>query len=172
MKQATHLLDPVKASTGGVQTMRCGRTQNFNTVEPIFTTNPAEVTCTKCLSYINNPWRVLRKYGYVKVVEDMFVMFWGQYGYKFDMCAIIDYPGTWNIVVSHNGQWNVNLTTQAGNTTKLGFKLVDIIENEIIKLKLNSTTGKKSPFDSPFVKWDEEPATSNQHPETSNQQPE
>ena len=95
----------------------------------------AEVTCIKCKNYIANPWRVLRKYGYVKVVEDMFVMFWGQYGYKFDMCAMIDKPGCWNIVVSHNGHWHLNLMTKAGNMAQLGFNMVDIIEKEIMNLK-------------------------------------
>src|SRR5690606_37330203 len=111
-----------------------GRTSSLNTCEFIFSTNPEYVTCTSCRSYMNNPWRVLRKYGYVKVVEDMFVMFWGQYGYKFDMCATMYSPGTWNIDVSLNGKWHIKLTTTAGNTTKLGFKLVDIIEKEISNL--------------------------------------
>ncbi|HSW67279.1 MAG TPA: hypothetical protein VLH16_01725 [Bacteroidales bacterium] len=135
MKQSIHLLDPVANQVGRYKTMRCGRTSNLNTVEPIFSTNPDEVTCTSCLSYINNPWRVLRKYGHVKVVEDMFVMVWGQYGYKFDMCAMIDAPGCWNIVVSHNGRWHLNLMTKAGNMAQLGFKLVDIIEAEIVTMK-------------------------------------
>jgi hypothetical protein len=173
MTQAIHLLDPVTGYQLGSQfpTMRCGRTQNFNMAHtPVYTTNPEEVTCTSCKSYINNPWRVLRKYGQVKVVEDMFVMFWGQYGYKFDMVAMTDVPGTWSIIVSYRGQLHLNLTTQAGNTTQLGFKLVDIIEAEIIKLK--------SPFNSPlpecfsqagFAKGDEErsePESSIQNPVT------
>jgi hypothetical protein len=141
MKQSIHLLDPVKGHQLGSQfpTMRCGRTKNFNSVTPLFTTIPAEVTCTSCLSYINNPWRVLRKYGQVKVVEDMFVMFWGQYGYKLDMTAVIENPGCWIIVVSHNGRWHLNLMTKAGNMAQLGFKLVDIIEKEITILKEKQT---------------------------------
>ena len=131
MTQAIHLLDPVANQTGRHKTMRCGRTSSLNTCEFIYSINPEDVTCTSCRSYMNNPWRVLRKYGHVKVVEDMFVMFWGQYGHKFDMCAMIDKPGCWNIVVSHNSRWHVNLMTQAGNTAKLGFKLVDVIEKEI-----------------------------------------
>jgi hypothetical protein len=133
MTQSIHLLDPVKGHQLGAQfpTMRCGRTQNFNSAMPLHTTNPAEVTCTSCHSYINNPWRVLRKYGYVKVLEDMFVMFWGQYGYRFDISAMTETPGTWNIIVSYRGKLHLNLTTQAGNTAQLGFKLVDIIEKEI-----------------------------------------
>jgi hypothetical protein len=135
MKKSIHLLDPVRdaAKYSSYLFTRCGyQTMVF---KPEVTNNTEDVTCTKCKSYINNPWRVLRKYGYVKVVEDMFVMVWGQYGYKFDMCAMIDAPGCWNIVVSHNGRWHLNLMTKAGNTTQLGFKLVDIIEKEIVNLK-------------------------------------
>jgi hypothetical protein len=134
MKPAIHLLDPV-ANQSTYKTMRCGRTQNINTVTPLFVRNPAEVTCTSCLNYINNPWRVMRKYGHVKVVEDFVVMFWGDYGYKFDISAMTDVPGTWNIIVSYRGQLHLDLTTQAGNTTQLGFKLVDILEKEILILK-------------------------------------
>jgi hypothetical protein len=105
---------------------------------------------------------MLRKYGQVKVVEDMFVMLWGQYGYQFDISAMTDVPGTWSIIVSYRGQLHLNLTTQAGNTAQLGFKLVDIIEAEIIKLK--------SPFNSPFVKGDEEPESRIQQQVSSNQQ--
>ena len=135
MNKQIHLLDPVRGMEkySSYIFTRCGyQTPVF---KPEITSNPEEVTCEKCKSYINNPWRVLRKYGYVKVVEDMFVMLWGQYGYKFDMCAMIDAPGCWNIVVSHNGRWHLKLMAKAGNMAQLGFKLVDIIEKEIINLK-------------------------------------
>lgn len=144
MKQAIHLLDPVKAHSRYLRTMRCGRTKNLNTVDFKHTTNADEVTCTSCRSYINNPWRVLRKYGHVKVVEDFFVMFSGDYGYKFDMVAMTDVPGTWSIIVSYRGQLHLNLTTQAGNTAQLGFKLVDIIEKEIINLKSTTPAPRKT----------------------------
>jgi hypothetical protein len=134
MKPAIHLLDPVANQTI-YKTMRCGYMRNPEWVK--YTTNPAEVTCIKCKSYINNPWRVLRKYGQVKVVEDMFVMFWGQYGYKFDMAAVVETPGCWTICVSHNNDWHLNLMTKAGNMAQLGFKLVDILEKEIMQLKSN-----------------------------------
>jgi hypothetical protein len=84
---------------------------------------------------INKQWQVLRKYGNVRVLEDMYVMFLGKSGNQFDMSAMTDVPGTWNIIVSYRGKLHLNLTTQCGNTTQLGFKLVDIIEAEIIKLK-------------------------------------
>jgi len=137
MTQSIHLLDPVNGKKPESQylNMRCGYMKR--PVDVFHTSNTAEVTCIKCKGYINNPWRVLRKYGQVKVVEDMFVMFWGQYGYRFDMCAVIEHPGCWTIVVSHNGRWHLNLMTKAGNMAQLGFKLVDIIEKEIINLKSN-----------------------------------
>jgi hypothetical protein len=143
MKQAIHLLDPVKG-TADKQfqfiTARCGRFMPARKIE--VTTNPAEVTCEKCKSYIDSPYRVLRKYGHVAVVDDMFVMLWCQYGYKFDMCAVIEAPGTWTISVAHQRKWHVHLTTTAENMTKLGFKLVDIIEKEIMNLKNQTKHGK------------------------------
>jgi len=131
MTQSIHLIEPVNGKKPESQylNMRCGYMKR--PVDVFHTSNTAEVTCIKCKSYINNPWRVLRKYGQVKVVEDMFVMLWGQYGYQFDISAMTDVPGTWNIVVSYRGKLHLNLTTQAGNTAQLGFKLVDIIEKEI-----------------------------------------
>lgn len=136
MKPAIHLLDPVSGTADKRYkyiNARCGRMQQADKIE--VTTTTKEVTCVKCKSYIKNPWRVMRKYGQVKVIQDMFVMFWGQYGYKFDLCAVIEAPGTWTICVAHNNGWHVNLTTKAGNMTELGFKLVDILEKEIINLK-------------------------------------
>lgn len=137
MKPAIHLLDPVNGYKLGSHfpTMRCGRTQNVNSAQPLHTSNPAKVTCTSCKSYMNNPWRILRKYAQVIVIEDMFVMLLGQYGYKFDMCAVIEAPGTWTICVAHNRKCHVNLTTKAGNMAQLGFKLVDILEKEIMQQK-------------------------------------
>ena len=144
MTPSIHLLDPVNGYKLGSHfpTMRCGRTQNVNSAQPLHTSNPAKVTCTSCKSYMNNPWRIMRKYGQVKVVEDMFVMFWGAYGYKFDIAAVIEAPGTWTICVAHNNGWHVNLTTKAGNMPQLGFKLVDILEKEIINLKNQTNYGK------------------------------
>jgi hypothetical protein len=124
MKPAIHLIDPVRGTADKQYqfiSARCGRFERASKI--VVTTNPAEVTCIKCKNYIQNPWRVLRKYGHVKVVEDMFVMFWGQYGYKFDMCAVIETPGTWTICVAHNNGWHVNLTTTAGNMADLGLNL-------------------------------------------------
>jgi len=136
MKQSIHLIDPVRGTDDKQYqfiSARCGRFERASKI--IVTTNPKEVTCIKCQSYINNPWRIMRKYGQVKVVEDMFVMFWGAYGYKFDIAAVIEAPGTWTICVAHNSGWHVNLTTKAGNMVQLGFKLVDILEKEIMQLK-------------------------------------
>ena len=162
MKQAVHLLDPVswRKRLPEYITTRCGYITDPEKIKT--TANPEKVTCIKCKSYINNPWRVLRKYGKVKVVEDFFVMFWGDYGYRFDMAAMTDVPGTWNIIVSYRGQLHLNLTTCAGNMAQLGFKLVDIIEKEIIGIAKTTTPARfnKSPFSSPFAKGDEEPETS------------
>lgn len=138
MKQSIHLLDPIADPAGKYYTMRCGYSRKTDIDNYKTTTNTAEVTCIKCKNYINNPWRVLRKYGHVRVLEDFYVMFWGDYGHKFNMSAMTELPGTWNIIVSYRGQLHLNLTTKCGNTKQLGFKLVDIIEKEITQLKMKN----------------------------------
>jgi hypothetical protein len=134
MKQAIHLLDPVKGHQLGAQfpTMRCGRTQNFNSAKPLHTTNPAEVTCTSCHSYINNPWRVMRKYGKVKVLENNFAIIWGDYGYKIDMVAVISFGPLWQIRMSYKNQSLIDRYVEAGDMAELGFKMLEIIEEMIM----------------------------------------
>jgi hypothetical protein len=137
MKQSIHLLDPVNGKTFGEQfpVMRCGRTQIFNTATPLHTTDPAEVTCTSCRSYINNPWRVLRKYGKVKVLESFFVVLWADYGYPFDVVATIDTPLEWHVTISRKNEIHDVRRLEATSMADLGFKLVELLEKEIKELK-------------------------------------
>lgn len=137
MKQAIHLLDPVKG-TADKQfqyiTARCGRFEQASKI--IVTTNPAEVTCIKCKIYINNPWRVLRKYGRVKVVESFYALLWSDYGYSFDVVATADTPGNWIVTMSRKTEIHDVRRLEATNMADLGFKLVSIVENEISKDRL------------------------------------
>lgn len=138
MKQAIHLIDPVNGYKLGSRfpIMRCGRTQNINSVKPEYTTQPAEVTCTNCRSYINNPWRILRKYGKVKVVESFYALLWSDYGYPFDVVATADTPGNWIVTISRKTEIHDVRRLEATNMADLGFKLVSIVENEISKDRL------------------------------------
>lgn len=137
MKQAVHLLDPVNGKTFVAQypVMRCGRTQNFNTVTPLHTTNPAKVTCTSCRSYINNPWRVLRKYGKVKVVESFYALLWADYGYPFDVVAMAYDPLIWQVSVSRKNEIHDVRRITVTSMADLGFQLVAIVEKEIKEFK-------------------------------------
>lgn len=135
MKQAIHLLDPVIGNRSN-HTMRCGRSQNLNSVEePKYTRNPDEVTCTKCRSYINNPWRVLRKYGHVKVVESFYAILWADYGYKLDAVVTADTPGNWVMSISLKNEIHLVRKLTATNMTDLGYQIVRIVEDEILKSK-------------------------------------
>lgn len=144
MKQAIHLLDPVEGLKFGADdpVMRCGRRQNLNSVKPVYTVNPDEVTCSDCRSYINNPWRILRKYGKVKVVESFYAILWADNGYHFDLVAIIDQPGWWQVIVSEKQQVHLFRTLAATNMSDLGFLLVKLIENEIKKQSGNEVSDK------------------------------
>ena len=130
-KQTIHLIDPVYDSrmNPGFVTTRCGLTQASEKTKT--THNPDEVTCIKCRSYINNPYRVLRKYGKVKVLESFFVILWAGYGYELDMVAYADTPGNWKIVAGRKSEPYMMRTITAFSMADLGFKLLAIIEKEI-----------------------------------------
>lgn len=135
IKQVIHFLDPIKQLENNKfkgerhETMRCGYFGKENQFKS--TSNPSEVTCTKCKSYINNPWRVLRKYAKVKVVESFFVMLWADDGYQFDVVATIDSPGLWMVLISNKNKIYSHRLIPAKNMTDLGFMLVKILEKEI-----------------------------------------
>ena len=110
-------------------TARCGLTL---TPEKIKTThNRDEVTCRKCNSYSNNPYRALRKYGKVKVLESFFVILWAGYGYELDMVAYADTPGNWKIVAGRKNEPYMVRAITAFSMAELGFKLLAIIEKEM-----------------------------------------
>lgn len=132
MKPAIHLLDPVANQTM-YKTMRCGYMRNPEWVE--FTTNRAEVTCLKCKSYINNPYRVMRKYGRVKVVESFYVLLWADYGNKLDLVAVADVPGKWVVTMAFKNKIHTIEAIAANNMADLGFQLLKKYEREIINLK-------------------------------------
>lgn len=136
MKQAIHLLDPVTGTADKkfqYITARCGRVKQAHEIE--VTTNPEEVTCIKCKIYINNPWRVLRKYGRVKVVESFYALLWADYGYPFDVVATIDTPGNWVVSIAQKYEIHSVRTLTATNMADLGFQLVAIVEKEIKEFK-------------------------------------
>jgi hypothetical protein len=139
MKPAIHLLDPVTGTADKIYNYinaRCGRVQQAAKME--VTTNPAEVTCIKCRNYMNNPYRVMRKYGRVKVLESFYVILWADYGNKLDLVAIADVPGTWVVTMALSNKIHTKRAIAANNMDNLGFQLLKIYEKEITELKSES----------------------------------
>jgi hypothetical protein len=135
MKQSIHLIDPVNGHSMMPEfiKLRCGRV--INPLDVITTTSNDLVTCIKCRSYINNPWRVLRKYGKVKVLESFFVVLWADYGYPFDVVATIDTPLEWHVTISRKDEIHDVRRVEATSMADLGFQLVAIVEKEIKEFK-------------------------------------
>jgi hypothetical protein len=138
MKPAIHLLDPVSGTADKIYNYinaRCGRVQQAAKME--VTTNPAEVTCIKCKNYMNNPYRVMRKYGRVKVLESFYVILWADYGNKLDLVAMAADPLTWRVKLGYKNQIHTMRSITANNMAHLGFQLLKIYEKEITELKSN-----------------------------------
>lgn len=131
MTLAIHLIDPVKRHTPPYITMRCGLTRHATKDAHESTTDPAKVTCKKCQGYLANPWRVLRKYGHVKVVESGFVVVSADYGYPFDLVAVPDVPGKWTVRMAAKSQLHDVRNLQACNMTDLGFQLAELYEKQL-----------------------------------------
>jgi hypothetical protein len=96
-----------------------------------------KVTGKKGRGY-NNPWRVLRKYGKLNVLESFFVVLWADYGYPFDVIATIDTPLMWHVTISRKNEIHDVRRLEATNMADLGFQLVKIMEKEIAEFKKTS----------------------------------
>lgn len=130
-QQSTHLLDPVAGNKMKplFAISRCGKVMKPGTIKTTTYTN--DVTCKKCLGYINNPYRALRKYGKVKVLENHFIMLWGGYGHELDIVVYVEKPTDWKIVIARKGEPYMMLTITAFNMADLGFKVLGVLEKEM-----------------------------------------
>lgn len=144
-KQSIHLIHLVhnKRENPQLITTRCGTTQTSEKIKTTYDQN--EVTCRKCLRYVNNPYQVLRKYGKVKVLKSFFVVLLAGHGYEFDMVACADTPGKWIIIAGRKGEPYLIRNITVFSMADLGFKLLAIIEKEfknspILYLKIWTNT--------------------------------
>ena len=133
MKPAIHLLDPVKGIREGSSfvTARCGMVRRTGDI--ITTTKTDEVTCIKCKGFINNPWRLLRRYGKVKVLENYYVSLWSDYGFRIDILAYHQLGDTWKILMGNRAGITSETDIEAKTIIEVGFKMVDMIETEILE---------------------------------------
>lgn len=135
MNHKTHLYDRVSPIGSNYATMICGATKHL-TKDTYFATNhTGEVTCTKCKGFINNPYRSLRKYAKVKVLESFYVTAFGDYGNRLDMVASNELPGTWQVWFAFENKPHNGMRVAANNMADLGYKLLSIYETELKEIK-------------------------------------
>lgn len=103
MSQATHLIDPVKGLQGHYIHLRCGLVRHVQKEPVTFTKNTALVTCKKCISYINNPLRAIRRYGRITAIEGFVFVLAHDFGYKYDIVVTINSPGMFSLYAGFNG---------------------------------------------------------------------
>lgn len=126
-----HLLHPAQHQ-GGFVSLLCGRQVHKNNPYNA-TKNPRKVTCIKCQAFIENPFRSLRRYGRLTIIEPFGFTLTGAFGFKYDIMACSKQPGHWNIYVGQKGKSEQYYSRFAPNTRQLAFHLLDIIEKELIQ---------------------------------------
>jgi hypothetical protein len=104
MKQAIHYFIPAIGEKGSnFIEFRCGRRVHKLSERYLLTQSTEEVTCIKCKSYINNPLRVLRRYGRITVIEGFVLVLAHDFGYKYDIVVTPISPGMFNLFAGYNG---------------------------------------------------------------------
>lgn len=133
MIQKIHLIDPIRGNVNNqFIEMKCGMSTGMRGAQK-YTTNPAEVTCTRCLNRINNPLMALRKYGHVTVFSEfaLFMLSNGWYQIKLIMYST---SNGYVIAVEINkgkGHWRL---IDAKNMDEAIAQLLKIYETELIPL--------------------------------------
>jgi hypothetical protein len=103
MTQAIHYYIPAIGNKGNNYIeFRCGRTVHQLKEKYLLTQDQEKVTCIKCKSYINNPLRVLRRYGRITVIEGFSIVLNHDFGYKHDLILMFIKPGVFNLCVGIN----------------------------------------------------------------------
>lgn len=104
MTQAIHYFIPAIGEKGSNYIeFRCGRRVHRLKEKYLLTQNTEEVTCIKCKSYINNPLRVLRRYGRITAIEGFAFVLAHDFGYKYDIVVTINSPGMFSLYAGFNG---------------------------------------------------------------------
>lgn len=118
MTQAIHYFIPAIGEKGSNYIeFRCGRRVHRLKEKYLLTQNPEEVTCIKCRSYINNPLRVLRRYGRITVIEGFVLVLNHDFGYKYDIVVSIDRPGVFNVFAGYNSSLDFTVRLEGDFST-------------------------------------------------------
>ncbi len=126
-----HMKHPVQRMAPWI-TMRCGRLVNKNKDIFNITTNPEEVTCVACRGFIENPFRSLRRYGRLTIINDFSITLTHAFGYNWDIVAVKNTPLTWSIFIGIDNTLENLYSRKAENTRNAAFQILEIIEKILI----------------------------------------
>lgn len=132
MNYATHILDPQQNPNSSFVRMMCGRLKHKRTDVIKTSENTDEVTCTKCLGFVSNPARILRKYGHVMLIQPYGISVSKSWGYQIQIIAFTTDTAceNWRYIAE------INQETELGSFEALTFKdaiesIINIVETKI-----------------------------------------
>ena len=135
MKQSIHLFNPVIGTKGNNYIeFRCGRRVHKLKEKYLLTQNPEEVTCVKCKSYINNPLRVLRRYGRITVIEGFAIVLNHDFGYTYDLVLTVADLSDFVLNVGQNSVF-INQEFFRGDFSEMAGRLAAWYEKNLIPLQ-------------------------------------
>ena len=131
-RHAVHLKHPVQKMLPYI-TMRCGRMIHETKDTYNLASDPGQVTCTKCRGFIENPFRSLRRYGRLTIINDFSIVLSHDFGYKWDIVAVKFSPQDWNIFIGKDKKLDNHYHRSAENMNTAAFNILEIIEKNLIK---------------------------------------
>jgi hypothetical protein len=118
MKQAIHYYIPEIGKKGiNYVQFRCGRTVHVLKEKYLLTKDPEKVTCIKCKNYINNPLRVLRRYGRITVIEGFSLVLAHDFGHKYDISVTQISPGVYILFAGYNSSLDFTVRLEGDFST-------------------------------------------------------
>lgn len=133
MNYATHFISPQQKKGSVYVRMLCGKIKNSRTDLVKVSENPAEITCTKCLGFADNPARTLRKYGHVRLIEPYGFTLSPAWGFNIDVIVFTTASSGqyWRLFIKHNT--TIKLEYFEADTIKDAIKyVIKTIETEIL----------------------------------------
>lgn len=134
MNTIIHLLNPIQKPGSSFIEMKCGKTKHIRIDKINASENPGEVTCTKCLGFINNPARTLRKYGHVKIMKPYGFSLTAAWGHHIDIMAFTTdlSGGRWRYIANIEKQ-TITDDFEVENFHKAIEMIITVIENKFVK---------------------------------------
>jgi hypothetical protein len=134
MNTIIHLLNPIQKPGSSFIEMKCGKQKHIRIDKINASENPDEVTCTKCLGFINNPARTLRKYGQVHLLRPLAFMLTPSWGYHFDIIAFTTDPARekWMCMVKNGTEVTANEFNVTSFHESIEY-IINLIENKFLK---------------------------------------